>query len=232
MLVQTPVRPLAEHRPNEPLRLAVRLRVIQPRENLPRAEYVARSAESERAKNLAVVGHNARETDSADCEIGRRRFEDFGRIFTAFSFANLYERRPTGVVDTDVGVLPTGARRSRSSITVYPMSGAYDSAELFYVDVCEGNRPALRSHNERPEAAAVRATRVAVNPGPAILCRRSNAEARRRRRSAMPRGVRDEGVRSPPQRELVGDARRNCDPASRRILGRRNGMPTSRRFGG
>lgn len=95
---------------------------------------------------LSVI---TRETNAPARKIGRRRFEEFGRIFATFSFANLHERRSTRVVNADVGVLPACARRPRPSIAVYTMPRADDSAELLEVDADEIARRLVLAANDR-----------------------------------------------------------------------------------
>src|SRR5690606_20923182 len=84
----------------------------------------------------AVVGHHAAYTNAAGGEPGHGTLEESGGGLGGLAFVEHLGVGQAGrVVDSDVEVLPPDAAHAGGAITVHPVAGPADLAELFDVDV-------------------------------------------------------------------------------------------------
>src|SRR5690606_25215333 len=131
------IGPAPEQGLDEPLRLAVGLRRVGPREDLPDAAGFAKPAEGTRAVALGVVREDPLGPDAETREPTQRALEEGRGTRSVLSGQDLGVGQARVVIDANEDRLPACALAAPAAIAVDPVPDPLDPPELLRIDVQE-----------------------------------------------------------------------------------------------
>src|SRR5690606_3897617 len=124
------IGPAAEQRLDEPLRLAIGLRRVGPREDLADAAGFTKPAEGTRAVALGVVREDPLRPDAETREPTQRALEEGRGTRGVLPGQDLGVGQARVVIDTNEDRLPACALAAPAAIAVDPVPDSFDAPEL------------------------------------------------------------------------------------------------------